>query len=51
MRTVVMGAGRSGLAAARHLTAQGHPVVLTDSRPDPGPALELDLAQAGIPGV
>lgn len=51
MRTVVMGAGRSGLAAARFLAAQDRPVVLTDSRPDPGPALELDLAQAGIPGV
>lgn len=51
MRTVVMGAGRSGLAAARFLAAQGRPVVLTDSRPDPGPALELDLAHAGIPGV
>jgi UDP-N-acetylmuramoylalanine--D-glutamate ligase len=51
MRTVVMGAGRSGLAAARYLSRQGRPVVLTDSRPDPGEALELDLAQAGIPGV
>jgi len=51
MRTVVMGAGRSGLAAARFLAAQGRPVVLTDSRTDPGPALELDLAHAGIPGV
>jgi len=51
MRTVVMGAGRSGLAAARFLATQGRPVVLTDSRPDPGPVLELDLAHAGIPGV
>ena len=51
MRTVVMGAGRSGLAAARFLAAQGQPVVLTDSRPDPGAELELDLAKAGIPGV
>ena len=51
MRTVVMGAGRSGLAAARFLAAQGHGVVLTDSRPEPSPTLELDLAKAGIPGV
>ncbi|MBP1770889.1 MAG: murD, partial [Holophagaceae bacterium] len=51
MRTVVMGAGRSGLAAARYLSQQGRPVVLTDSRPDPGEALELNLALAGIPGV
>ncbi len=51
MRTVVMGAGRSGLAAARFLAAQGRSVVLTDSRPGPGPELELDLAKAGIPGV
>lgn len=51
MRTVVMGAGRSGLAAARFLASTGRPVVLTDSRPDPGPALEIDLAKASIPGV
>jgi UDP-N-acetylmuramoylalanine--D-glutamate ligase len=51
MRTVVMGAGRSGLAAAHFLAAQGRLVVLTDSRPEPAPALELELAEAGIPGV
>ena len=51
MRTVVMGAGRSGLAAARFLASEGQPVVLTDSRPEPGPALEIELAKAGIPGV
>ncbi|MCE1203349.1 MAG: UDP-N-acetylmuramoyl-L-alanine--D-glutamate ligase [Holophagaceae bacterium] len=51
MRTVVMGAGRSGLAAARFLAAQGRSVVLTDSRPEPSSALELDLARAGIPGI
>ena len=51
MRTVVMGAGRSGLAAARFLAGQGREVVLTDSRPDPGPDLEIALAEAGIPGV
>jgi UDP-N-acetylmuramoylalanine--D-glutamate ligase len=51
MHTVVMGAGRSGLAAARFLASQGHPVVLTDARPGPDPALESDLAKRGIPGV
>ena len=51
MRTVVMGAGRSGLAAARYFASQGCPVVLTDSRPEPGDALELELAKDGIPGV
>ena len=51
MHTVVMGAGRSGLAAARFLASQGYPVVLTDRRPGPDPALETDLAKRGIPGV
>ncbi|HEX9081058.1 MAG TPA: UDP-N-acetylmuramoyl-L-alanine--D-glutamate ligase [Holophagaceae bacterium] len=51
MRTVVMGAGRSGLAAACFLAAQGREVVLTDARPDPGPDLESRLAKAGVPGV
>jgi UDP-N-acetylmuramoylalanine--D-glutamate ligase len=51
MRTVVMGAGKSGLAAARHLAAQGEAVVLTDSSAGPSAQLELDLAKAGIPGV
>ena len=51
MHTVVMGAGRSGLAAARFLASQGHSVVLTDRRPGPDPALEIDLAKRGIPGV
>lgn len=51
MRTVVMGAGRSGLAAARFLAAQGRSVVLTDLRPEPGPELELELAKARVAGV
>ena len=51
MHTVVMGAGRSGLAAARFLALQGHPVVLTDRRPGPDADLEIDLAKRGIPGV
>jgi UDP-N-acetylmuramoylalanine--D-glutamate ligase len=51
MHTVVMGAGRSGLAAARYLASHGQPVVLTDRRPGPDPALEIELAERGIPGV
>lgn len=51
MRTVVMGAGRSGLAAARFLAGQGSDVVLTDTRADPGPELEGVLARAEVPGV
>ena len=51
MRTVVMGAGRSGLAAARFLALQGRSLVLTDAGPEPNSTLELDLAKAGIPGV
>ena len=51
MHTVVMVAGRSGLAAARFLASQGHPVVLTDRRPGPDPALEIDLAKRAIPGI
>ena len=51
MRTVVMGAGRSGLAVARFLVGQGREVVLTDIRPSPDPGLEASLAEAGIPGV
>ena len=51
MHTVVVGAGRSGLAAARFLAGQGTPVVLTDLRSAPAADLERELAQAGIPGV
>jgi UDP-N-acetylmuramoylalanine--D-glutamate ligase len=51
MHTVVMGAGRSGLAAARFLASQGRPVVLTDHRSGPDPSLEIELAKQGIPGV
>jgi UDP-N-acetylmuramoylalanine--D-glutamate ligase len=51
MRTVVLGAGRSGLASARFLAGLGRPVLLTDHRPGPDADLELDLAHRGIPGV
>jgi UDP-N-acetylmuramoylalanine--D-glutamate ligase len=51
MRTVVLGAGRSGLAAARFLASRGHAVLLTDQRAEPEAELELDLARFGIAGV
>ena len=51
MRSVVMGAGRSGLAAACFLVRQGQSAVLTDTRPEPSATLELELAKAGIAGV
>ncbi|HJW72323.1 MAG TPA: UDP-N-acetylmuramoyl-L-alanine--D-glutamate ligase [Geothrix sp.] len=51
MRTVVLGAGRSGLAAARFLASRGHSVLLTDQRAEPEAELELDLARCGIAGV
>ncbi len=51
MRTVVMGAGRSGLAAARFLAGQGRSVVLTDLRPEPSPELELELTRVRVAGV
>ena len=51
MRTVVLGAGRSGLAAARFLAARGDEVLVTDLRSEPDQDLERSLAKAGIPGV
>lgn len=50
-RTVIIGAGRSGLAAARHFLARGEEVVLNDRRGEPGAAMEAELAGLGIPGV
>ncbi len=47
--TVVMGAGRSGLAAARHLAARGRRVILTDK--GAAPAEAEGLARLGIVGV
>ncbi len=47
--TVVMGAGKSGMAAARHLAAQGRRVALTDRGEAPADA--DNLSKAGIVGV
>lgn len=45
---VIIGAGRSGLAAARHLASMGHQVILSDKKVDPS----LDQsAHADIPGL
>ncbi len=50
-RTVVMGAGKSGLAAARFLASQGTVVVLTDSKTPPSDAQLRDLLLGGVPAV
>ncbi|HJV21392.1 MAG TPA: UDP-N-acetylmuramoyl-L-alanine--D-glutamate ligase [Holophagaceae bacterium] len=50
-RTLVVGAGRSGLAAVRHLQGLGREVVLTDRMAGPGPAVELELNRLGVAGV
>jgi len=34
-RSVIVGLGRTGVSAARHLAARGHRLVVTDSRQDP----------------
>jgi len=40
-RSVIVGLGRTGLSAARHLAARGHRLVVTDSRRDPPGLAEL----------
>lgn len=50
-RTVVIGAARSGLAAAAHLARAGREVVLTDRKADPEPELAAQLGRIGVPGV
>lgn len=49
--TLVLGAGRTGLAVARFLHARGREVVLNDRRSHPGRELEWQMAELGIPGV
>ena len=48
MTSLVVGAGRSGVALARHLTASGEHVRVIDSKP--APELEYTLTQL-VPGV
>jgi UDP-N-acetylmuramoylalanine--D-glutamate ligase len=50
-RTLVVGAGRSGLAAVRALRSQAFDVVLTDRMGEPPGALERELAELGVAGV
>ena len=50
-RTVVMGAGKSGLAAARFLAGQGTEVVLTDSKIPPSDAQIQALLPDQVPAV
>lgn len=40
-QSVIVGLGRTGLSAARHLAARGHRLVVTDSRADPPGLAEL----------
>jgi len=50
-RFVVIGAGKSGLAAAAHLVGTGAEVVLSDRSVCPDPALVAELASLGVMGV
>jgi UDP-N-acetylmuramoylalanine--D-glutamate ligase len=50
-QTIIVGAGKSGLAAARYLANVGRPAVLTDSNPNPSPELLALLAKWEVPGV
>jgi UDP-N-acetylmuramoylalanine--D-glutamate ligase len=50
-QTIIIGAGKSGLAAARYLAKVGRPAVLTDSNPNPSPELLALLAKWEVPGV
>lgn len=50
-RTVVVGAGRSGLGVAAHLARRGQPVVLTDGQANPPEAVAGQLLSLGVPGV
>lgn len=49
--TVVMGAGRSGLAVVRHLRALGREVILTDLAEAPEPQVEAELLALGAVGA
>ena len=42
MRKLVVGAGKSGVAAANFLARRGESVVLSDSKPDPALPYQLD---------
>jgi UDP-N-acetylmuramoylalanine--D-glutamate ligase len=50
-RTVIVGAARSGLAAATFLARQGRSVVVTDSRSEPIPSVVSLLSGIDVPGV
>jgi len=50
-RIVVVGAGRSGLAAAEHLAKAGRDVVVTEGRPGPAPEAARKLSSLGVLAV
>ncbi|MCL1908277.1 MAG: UDP-N-acetylmuramoyl-L-alanine--D-glutamate ligase [Holophagaceae bacterium] len=49
--TVIVGAGKSGMAVARHLAKAGIPAVMTDSNPSPHNDTVSQLAAWRVPGV
>ncbi len=49
--TLVMGAGRTGLAVARHLSRRGVQVLVNDRRANPDGDVEWVLAELGVPGI
>lgn len=50
-RVIVIGAGRSGLAVAAHLSRQGVEVILSDRRKDPDPLTVAQLEGINVQGV
>ncbi|HNX94054.1 MAG TPA: UDP-N-acetylmuramoyl-L-alanine--D-glutamate ligase [Holophaga sp.] len=50
-RIVVIGAGRSGLAAASHLARSGADVVMSDRTMNPDHAVLAELVEIEVPGV
>lgn len=50
-RTVILGAARSGLAAATQLIHAGREVLITDAKPEPAASLVSELLALGVPGV
>ena len=50
-RIVIIGAGRSGLAAVAHLRKSGREVLLNERRAEPDGVTVARLAELGVPGV
>jgi UDP-N-acetylmuramoylalanine--D-glutamate ligase len=50
-RIIVIGAGRSGLAVASHLSRSGADVIVSDQRAEPDPLTVQQLSEIHVPGV